>query len=122
MSSLEYCTLQEAKQQLRIPSTDEFDDEYLIICIQAASAAVKNYLNDFSAYEGERDSDDDYVVDSNFEPVILSPRTVKPEVRMATLMMVERLYDMRASGDPADDRLPGFVRALLSPLRTPVLK
>lgn len=128
MSSLAYVTLEEAKWQLRIPETDIEDNAYIELLIGAASGAVKNYLKDFSAYEGERNADDDYIVDSNFEPVIdddsVTGKVVKPEVKHAVLLLVAEWYKNR-EGEGAEyvhHVFPAPVLALLYPLRDPALK
>ena len=119
--SLRYVTLTEAKSHLRVDFCN--DDDHINILIEGASAAVKNYLKDFSAYEGERDTDDDYVVDSNGEPEIDLPRVIKQEVKVAVLIMVGEWYKNReGTGEGyAYGRLPDPVVAILYPLRDPAL-
>ncbi len=125
MSVLEYVSLAEAKAQVRAPGS--IDDTRLTLLLRAASAAVKNYLGDFSAYEGERDSnDDDEILDSNFEPEIeidtaTGYRLVRQEVKVAVLLLIDRWYNGNMEGMPGDT-LPPEVRAVLYPLRDPVCR
>lgn len=120
MSSLSYVTIEEAKCQCRVPSTDGFDDGRFFHLIQAASGAVKNYLKDFSAYEGQRNTDDDYEVDSSGEPVLEEILEVKPEVKQAVLLLIDDWYNGRMPEDPHS--LPPYVSSLLWPLRDPACR
>jgi rRNA pseudouridine-1189 N-methylase Emg1 (Nep1/Mra1 family) len=127
MSSLAYVTLEEAKRHLRISEFDECDDQSIDLLIGAASGVVKNYLKTASAYEGERDEDDDYILDSNGEPDIdedsNTARYVKPEVKHAVLLLIGEWFKNR-EGDGAQYVhmvLPAPVLALLYPLRDPAL-
>ena len=123
--ALAYVTRTEAKAYSRIQHTAL--DTTIDVLIEAASAAVKNYLNDFSPYEGERDDDDDYVVDSNYEPVAKldsnGNQIVKPEVKMTVLLLVDRWLKQppNASEQPMG-YLPVEVTSILYPLRDPALK
>lgn len=126
--SLEYVTLAEVKYQLRMAQSETYDDTYLTLLIQSASATVKNYLKDFSPYEAERDSDDDYWVDSSGYREVIGPdsdgRAVKPEVKAAVLILIAEWYKNR-EGEGAEYVhmvLPAPVLALLYPLRDPALK
>lgn len=123
--ALQYVTLETAKEYCRIQHCAL--DDTIQLLIQAASNAVKNYLKDFSAYEAERNADDDYVLDSNFEPEIQldndGNRVVKAEVKLAVLYEVDR----RLKNPNADDQIQaGYLSAvstsLLYPLRDPALK
>lgn len=122
MSALGYVTLDEAKAHLRIPYSDSFDDEHLYLMIDAASAAVKNYLNDFSTYQGERNSDDDQVVDSNYEPVKEYPEVVRPEVKVACLLLIGEWWNNREGDGGSSTNLPAAVQSILYPLRDPVCR
>lgn len=123
--ALAYVTTAEAKAFCRVQHTAL--DTTIELLIQSASATVKNYLNNFSPYEGERDDDDDYVIDSNYEP---QPKldsngnqVVKAEVKTAVLILVDRWLNGRHREDPtAPGVLPAEVVALLYPLRDPALK
>lgn len=122
--SLAYITTDEQKAFSRIQHTAL--DSLIWSLIQGASVAVKNYLKDFSAYEGERDADDDYVVDSNYEPVIQldanGDRVVKAEVKVAVMFQVHRW--IHADKYPSDSMgyLCPEVTSILYPLRDPALK
>ena len=125
MSSLEYVTLEEAKCQLRVSLDDDYDDGHINLLIKAASGAIKNYMKNFAVYEAERNADNDYLLDSNGEPIIDEdsnvPQYVKPEVKLAVLMLISEWYKNR-EGDGAayeDAVLPAPIRALLYPLRDP---
>lgn len=123
---LNYVTLAEQKEYSSILHTGK--DDTIRLMIQAASAAVKNYLGDFSPYEGEKNSDDDYHLDSNGEPVIWldsdGSQNVKPEIRLAVLMYVDmRLQPHKyPKADNTWNYLPSEVVQLLYPLRDPVSK
>ena len=121
--SIEYVTLEEARDQVRAPGI--YDDDRLELLIKAASGAIKNYLGTFSAYEGQRNEDDDYILDSNFEPEIQlndeDERVVKFEVRQACLLLIERWYRGNIDGMPANT-LPPEVAAILYPLRDPACR
>lgn len=128
MSSLSYVTIEEAKQHLRIAECDVDETSYIDLIIKASSGAVKNYLGNFSAYEGQRNADDDYYLDSNYEPQIdvdsIDGQLVKPEVKMAVLLMIGEWYKNReGDGSPLVHYvLPAPVLALLYPLRDPVVR
>lgn len=121
--SIEYVTLEEARDQVRAPGT--IDDDRIELLIKAASGAVKNYLGSFSAYEAQRNDDDDYLLDSNFEPEIQldndGERVVKSEVKQAVLLLIERWYRGKVDGLPTGS-LPPEVTALLYPLRDPACR
>lgn len=120
-----YVTLEEQKEYSRIQHSG-FDTTILIM-IEASSAAVKNYLKDFSPYEGERNDDDDYVLDSNYEPEIKvdasGNQIVKPEVKLAVMLEVDRHINMDKAKHPAQmNYLSDAAISLLYPLRDPALK
>lgn len=126
--NLAYVTLAQAKYQCKITPSDTYHDDHLNdILIPAASAMVKNYLKDYSPYEAERNSDDDYYVDSNYEPVVIPPdtdgRTIKPEVKGAVLLLIDIMFK---AGDGwatlSHSTLPASVVSMLYPLRDPALK
>lgn len=123
---LNYVTLDEQKEYSSILHTGK--DDTIRLMIQAGSAAVKNYLGDFSPYEGEKNSDDDYHRDSNLEPDIWldsdGSQNVKPEVRLAVLMYVDMKLQPHKYGAMAEsgNYLPEPVVQLLYPLRDPATK
>ncbi len=120
-----YVTLDEAKEYSRVQHSAL--DSTISILIEAKSAAVKNYLKDFSPYEGERDDDDDYVLDSNYEPESKldsnGEQIVKPEVKLAVLIEVDR--ELNKSMKHSELRM-GYLSdeatSLLYPLRDPAFK
>lgn len=120
-----YVTLAEAKEYSRIQHSAL--DTTISTLIEAKSAAVKNYLGNFSPYEGERNDDDDYVLDSNYEP---EPKLdsngnqiVKPEVKVAVLIEVDRDINFKKAPIAAQTNyLSDAATALLYPLRDPQLK
>lgn len=127
MSSLHYVTLAQAKYQCKITATDTYHDDHLSnILIPGASGAVKNYLKNASPYAAERNSDDDYWLDSNYEPEVITSgegRAIKPEVKLATLLLIKIMFDSGGDGaEYAAGSLPIPVQNLLYPLRDPALK
>jgi len=124
--SLEYVSIKEIKDWMQIRHTGM--DDKLVFASQAASNAIKNHLGDFSAYEGQRNEDDDYILDSNYEPEIQldadSERVVKFEVRLACLELIRVIIDNpEAFADYSTrSQLPPQVEALLNPLKDPALQ
>lgn len=121
-----YITLERGKQHLNMDH--DMDDVLITAYIGAASGAVKNYLKSASAYEVERDSNDDPILDSSSDPTYVvdssGDKVVKYEVQAAVLLMLGFLYkDRDENPDSAFDRgyLPKPVTALLYPLRDPAL-
>lgn len=99
-------TLQEAKDHLRIDTTDE--DTHLELLVNAASDAVLNYLKiDGLVYYDSSD-----ILD------------VPYAVKAATLLMTGYLYRLRDNnegGEYQQGYLPMPVTALLYPLRDPAI-
>ena len=123
--ALAYVSIIEQKEYSRIQHAAL--DDTITFLITAASAAVKNYLKDFSPYEGERNDDDDYVVDSNLEPENTldssGEQIVKPEVKMAVLFLVDRwIKQPQQASEQVPGYLPVEVTSILYPLRDPALK
>jgi len=125
--ALSYVSLLEAKQHLRVDFDD--DDTYILVLIQAASGAVKNYLKTASAYEPVRDEDDSPILDSDGMPEIdydsNTPKTVRFEVRASVLILIAEWYKNREAeqdGGMGHGYLPAPVVALLYPLRDPALR
>ena len=120
---LRYVSKIEQKEYSRIQH-DALDDT-IDVLITAASAAVKNYLGDFSPYEGVRNDDDDFVVDSNYEPEQALDssglQVIRAEVRMAVLYLVD-VWLKSKEAPQESGYLPVTVKALLYPLRDPVVK
>lgn len=123
--ALAYVTTAEAKAYSRIQHSAL--DTTIALLIGSASASVKNYLGDFSPYDGERDDDDDFVLDSNYEP---QPKldsngnqVVRDEVKLAVLMLVDRWLKFKPEENPtAHGYLPPEVISILYPLRDPVIR
>lgn len=121
-----YVTLERGKQHLNM---DHDQDDVLITAyIGAASGAVKNYLKSASAYEVDRDSNDDPILDSSGDPTYIvdssGDKIVKYEVQAAVLLMLGFLYKDRDENPDqafAQGYLPKPVTALLYPLRDPAL-
>lgn len=90
-----FATLDEVKHHLRYDDDDS--DEILMIYLQSAQTAVKNYITD-------EISDD-----------------MLPALKVATLLMVGYLDDNRNSENGAEfgNYLPAPVRQMLAPYRTP---
>jgi hypothetical protein len=124
--SLQYVTLTEQKNYSQILHTGR--DDTITLLIQAASSQVKEYLKNFSPYEGERNSDDDYYLDSNFEPEIAldsnGSQAIQPRVKLAVMMLVDIQLWPERHPKPIEGqgRLPTAVETLLYPLRDPALK
>ncbi|MNQ38821.1 Phage gp6-like head-tail connector protein [compost metagenome] len=121
---MKYVTLERGKQHLNMDH--DLDDVLITAYIGAASSAVKNYLKSASAYEVERDSNDDPILDSSGDPTYVldssGDKVVKYEVQAATLLQLGFLYkDRDENADGAYDMgyLPKPVMALLYPLRMP---
>ncbi|HEK1482710.1 TPA: phage gp6-like head-tail connector protein [Pseudomonas aeruginosa] len=121
-----YVTMERAKAHLGMDHDE--DDTLISAYISAASGAVKNYLKSASAYEVERDSNDDPVLDSNGDPVYArdsnGAKEVRLEVQQAVLLLIGFFYkdrDENPDGAFAQGYLPAPVTALLYPLRDPAL-
>lgn len=118
-----YVSRDEQKAYSRIQHTAL--DDTIDLLIMACSAGVKNYMNDFSPYEGERNDDDDYVVDSNYEPEPKldsnGAQVVRPEVKAAVLYWVDQHLKRKESADAAGYP-PSVVVQLLYSLRDPVIR
>lgn len=117
-------TTDEARAHLRIDG--DIDDTWLKSAIPAVSQAVLLWLKDESrAYQPERDSNGDVVVDSNDDSVLM----VRPIVRMAALVELATLYRYREgegnTGVPQHwghgHTLSVGATALLTPLRKPTI-
>lgn len=111
-------TLEEAKYQLMMDHDQ--DDPYIMLLIQAASAAVVEYLKDGATF---LDSSGEVPVDSAGDP-----EGVPFQVKAATLILIAEWYKNReAEQDGAIDPqwgygyLPRPVTALLYPLRDPAM-
>jgi len=97
-------TYRQAADHLRLDSDDGEDD--IRLKIMAASGAVLNYLG----------VADDYYTDS------AGANTAPATVQAATLILVGEFDANReGGGDFASAHLPASVRALLGPLRDPVV-
>ena len=127
---MEYVTLDRAKAHLGMDHDE--DDTLISAYISAASGAVKNYLKSSSAYEVERDSNDDPILDSNGDPEYVrdssGDKVVALPVQQATLLLIGYFYRLRDNNDNTVIGLgfePGYlpppVTALLYPLRDPAL-
>lgn len=121
-----YVTLERGKQHLNMDH--DSDDVLITAYIGAASGAVKNYLKSASAYEVERDSNDDPILDSSGDPTYAEDssgdKIVRYEVQAAVLLMLGFLYKDRDENPDqafAQGYLPKPVTALLYPLRDPAL-
>ena len=101
---IELVTLDEAQAHLRIDNLDDISD--LLGKIWAASIIVINHLG----------VDEDYYADSN------GKQDPPYQVKAATLLLLGELFKNReGEGNYEDGRLPAPVRALLGPLRDPVM-
>jgi hypothetical protein len=116
------------------------DDPDLTLKIQAASAAVLNYLKGFrNVWQAQVEMAGPYpvlvdgrpvpIVDTNGDPIYVEDsdgtRVVREEVRAATLLMLGYLWkdrDENADGAYEMGYLPKPVTALLYPLRDPVVR
>lgn len=121
--SIRYVSLDEAKAHLRTGHNE--DDQDILLKIQAASAAIKNYMGTFSVYEGQRNDDEDPVLDSNYEPEIqldsAEEKNVRSEVKIAVLILIQKLYDQDYSAF-SNGELPPEVTAHIYQLRDPALR
>lgn len=109
-------SLTQAREHLRVDSTDEDND--LTLKIHAASGAVLNYIR--NGADVFTDSAGDPILDSNDSPI-----GIPFEIQAATLLMLGYLYRDR-DGDPDKayemGYLPRPVTALLYPYRVPSLR
>jgi hypothetical protein len=126
MVMLQYVTLQQAKDHLRVDHDSEDND--ITLKIVAASGAIKNYLKFSSPYEPMRDSNDTPLLDSNDIPILDEDSSGNPivrwEVRAAVLMLLGIFYrdrDGQEMKDWAHGYLPAPITALLYPLRDPAI-
>lgn len=113
--SIELVTLAEAKAHLRVVQSDE--DLDITLRVQAASAAVINYLKDGA--DVFLDSSGLMIEDSSGFP------GVPDEVRLAVLYLVGVFYRDRDGQTVADwerGYLPAPVVSLLYPLRSPACR
>ena len=131
MGAFSYVTVGQAKRHLRVPDADVTHDTEIAELVLAASAAVKNYLGDKSAYLPDYDEDDEpTALDSNYEPLLESfgsavdaSERARPEVKHAVLILVGEFFRNReGEGNFDGNYLPSPVRALLYPLRDPQVK
>jgi len=122
--ALAFITLEEAKQYSRIQHTAL--DATIIDLIEAASMAVKGYLKSTSPWAMELDDDGNEVEDSSGDTVPLQDSNgyiVRPQVKMATRMLVDRWLKHTHQANPAaHGYLPAEVVAILYPLRDPALR
>jgi hypothetical protein len=123
---MHYVTLAQAKQHLAMDH--DADDTLIQGLVVAASGAVKAYLKAASAYEVERDSNDDPILDSNGDPEYVrdtnGDKVVMGQVQSAVLILIGHLYkdrDQNPDGAFEQGYLPKPVTALLYPLRDPAL-
>jgi hypothetical protein len=115
-----YIDVEQAKSQIR--GYEEIDDTELEEMVLAASAIVRNYLKETSAYEPELDSNDLPVLDSAGDVVYTT--TVRVEVQMATKSLTAYMWrnrDENADGAFEQGYLPKPVTSILFPLRHPAL-
>lgn len=123
---IQFVTLAEASLHLRRDTVDDNAD--LTLKIQAASAAVKNYLKSASPWEPEIDTFGDVVLDSQGDPVLVEDSAgdpvPRPEVKQAVLYLLGIFYRDR-DGQEMEKWQHGFlpfpVTSILYPLRTPTL-
>ena len=107
-------SLEQASSHLRRDTSE--DDLDLMLKIEAASAAVINYLKDGADF---LDSADEVDFDSAGDPI-----GVPKEVQQAVLLLVGNFYRDRDGETPEGwdpFYLPRAVVALLYPLRTPTM-
>jgi hypothetical protein len=113
-------SLQQAKDHLRVDSSDEDND--LTLKIHAASAAVLNYIR--NGADVFTDSAGEPILDSNDNPI-----GIPYEIQAATLLMIGYLNRLRDENDNtligdgfAYGYLPNPVMSLLYPYRVPSLR
>jgi hypothetical protein len=97
-------TLQEAKDHLLVDTSA--GDSWINMAIEGVSDAVLRWLKkDWRAYVLVEDSNGDYILDSNGDPLYLedsSGPVVKPVVKMAALVEIAVQYRFRdGDGTPA---------------------
>lgn len=120
---LAFVTLDQAKEYARIQHTAL--DDTIGDLIHAASAAVKGYLKSASPWAVELDDDGNPIEDSSGDTVRVEDSNgpvAKPQVRLATLMLVNRWLKYGHESTATDPGyLPPEVTAILYPLRDPAL-
>lgn len=127
---MDFVTLQEASDHLRRDTTR--DDADLQIKITAASDMVRRYVKYMPPWEPARDSNGQELFDSAGNPIYeedsAGQRFVRSELRMATLQLIDELYNSRGGEQRGliDAKfgygyLPRGVIATLYGLRTPTL-
>jgi hypothetical protein len=104
-------TLEQARSHLRIDN--DADDTWLTTWIPAISQAVFTWLKDeWRAYEWMRDSDGEFLRDSNDEPYILEDSNgpvIKPVAAAACLVELAQQYRFRdGSGAAAVQSHAGY--------------
>lgn len=129
-------TLEQASEHLRRDTSD--DDSDLILKIHAASAAIQNYLkNPLLAFQYLTDENGVIILDSSDQPELVVDSAgnyiARPEVQIATLIMIGIFYADRDAKEYINPRaggglerlgnmsLPRAVHWLLDPIRTPSL-
>lgn len=118
-----YVSIAEQKEYSRIQHNAL--DALIATIIEAASAAVKNYLKDYSPYEGERNSDDDFIRDSNYEPKIFLDSSESQVVKSVVKLAVMYEADIAIKGRERKGQhgyLDEYTVSLLYPLRDPALQ
>lgn len=118
-------TLDQAKAHLNMRAEDTDQDDYVTILIEAASAAVLDYVGDAQYLFLDTGGDELDLDDTSTDQAALRARHL---CRQATLMLLGEFYRNRepAATDVVPDRfgygyLPRAVVALLTPLRTPTI-
>ena len=113
-----YISLADAKAHCRV--THDEDDSALVNAIEEASSMVKAYLKNVSPLEPQRDADDTPLFDSSGYGITdTTLDAVRPEVRSAVKILVQKLYDQEFDCEPG--YLPTGVMSILYPLRDPTL-
>lgn len=130
-------TLEQASEHLRRDTND--DDNDLTLKIHAASAAIQNYLKDpLLAFQYLKDENGVLILDSSGLPELEIDSSgnyiPRPEVQIATLIVIGVMYADRDGKEYVDPRsggglerlgnmsLPKAVHWLLDPIRKPTLQ
>lgn len=126
---IEFVTLGEAKDHLRVTDHNE-DDGEITLLLRSASGVIQNYLRGTkTVYEQEQDFYGNWLYDSNDDPIYLYDssglRIIRYEVKAATLLMIGIFYRDREMVDMEKWQsgfLPAPIVSLLYPLRDPAMR
>ena len=101
---MQFLTLDQIKQQLRIELDNTDEDSYLELIGSAAEASVESYLNRNLYADDVPDDDSNGLV-------------IKTHIQMAMLLMVGQLHENRGDDESQESSVPALAARLLDPHR-----